>query len=240
MIIIPALIISFVPCIALYLWLSKLHGNDTDYRKLCSKAFVGGILSVFLIVLLSALSHILLGLLGIRARHPLLYQAFYTFIVLALVEELVKFWVSRKSLRQTDYPYSWVDVTAVMTIVALGFGFIESVVYGIGASVPVVLIRGICVPHAAQGFIQGYFYGKGARNGDPSQKWIGFVIAWFIHGLYDFSLSEEFAAINDNLVFVALLLALLDIVLVFILIRFVRKARNQEKYTEPLTVREGE
>ena len=33
MIIIPALIISFVPCIALYLWLRKLHGSDTDYVK---------------------------------------------------------------------------------------------------------------------------------------------------------------------------------------------------------------
>lgn len=240
MIIIPALIISFVPCIALYLWLRKLHGSDAVYRKLCSTAFVRGILSVFLIVLLSALSHILVGFLGIRDRYPLLYEAFYTFIVLALVEEIVKFRVSRKVLRQTDYPYSWVDVTAIMTITALGFGFIESIIYGIGASVPVVLIRGICVPHAAHGFIQGYFYGKGAQKRNPSQKWIGFVIAWFIHGLYDFSLSKEFAAINDNLVIVALILAILDIVLVIVLIRFIRKARKQERYTEPLPVREGE
>ena len=230
MIIIPALIISFVPCIALYLWLRKLHGSDAVYRKLCSTAFVKGILSVFLIVLLSALSHILVRFLGIRDRYPLLYEAFYTFIVLALVEEIVKFRVSRKVLRQTDYPYSWVDVTAIMTITALGFGFIESIIYGIGASVPVVLIRGICVPHAAHGFIQGYFYGKGAQNRDPSQKWIGFVI----------SLSKGFAAINDNLVIVALILAILDIVLVIILIRFVRKTRGQERYTEPLPVREGE
>ena len=145
MIIIPALIISFVPCIALYLWLRKLHGSDEVYRKLCSTAFVRGILSVFLIVLLSALTHILVGFLGIRDRYPLLYEAFYTFIVLALVEEIVKFRVSRKVLRQTDYPYSWVDVTAI-----------------------------------------------------------------------------------------------LDIVLVIILIRFVRKTRGQERYTEPLPVREGE
>lgn len=66
------------------------------------------------------------------------------------------------------------------------------------------------------------------------------MIAWFIHGRYDFSLSKEFAAINDNLVIVALILAILDIVLVIILIRFVRKTRGQERYTEPLPVREGE
>ena len=165
MIIIPALIISFAPCIALYLWLRNLHGSDAVYRKLCSTAFVRGILSVFLIILLSALSQILLGLLGIRDRHPLLYQAFYTFIVLALVEEFVKFRVSRKTLRETDYPYSWVDVTAVMTIAAVGFGFIESIVYGIGASVPVVLIRASVsrMPHRA--LSRAIFTGREHRTG---------------------------------------------------------------------------
>ena len=55
-----------------------------------------------------------------------------------------------------------------------------------------------------------------------------------MHGLYDFSLSEEFIAINDNLAIVALLLAVLDIVLVFILIGFARNAKKQALYTEPL------
>ena len=59
-----------------------------------------------------------------------------------------------------------------------------------------------------------------------------------IHGLYDFSLSEAFIAINDNLAAVALSLAVLDIVLVILLVRFVRKRRNQETYTEPLPLSE--
>ena len=54
---------------------------------------------------------------------------------------------------------------------------------------------------------------------------MGILFAWLIHGLYDFSLSEEFIAINDNLVIIALLLAVLDIVLVFLLIGFARKAK---------------
>ena len=55
-----------------------------------------------------------------------------------------------------------------------------------------------------------------------------------MHGLYDFSLSEEFIAVNDNLVFIPLLLALMDIILVIILIVFAKKARKQTVYTEPL------
>ena len=63
---------------------------------------------MFLIVLLSALSHILVGFLGIRDRYPLLYEAFYTFIVLALVEEIVKFRVSRRcSGRRTILIPGW-------------------------------------------------------------------------------------------------------------------------------------
>ena len=55
-----------------------------------------------------------------------------------------------------------------------------------------------------------------------------------MHGMYDFSLSETFTAINDNLVIIPLALAALDIVLVILLIRFVIKGKNQEKYTDPL------
>nr|MBQ4172654.1 hypothetical protein [Ruminococcus sp.] len=54
------------------------------------------------------------------------------------------------------------------------------------------------------------------------------------HGLYDFSLSQEFIAINDNLMIVALLLAVMDIVLVFLLVGFARKAKKQPLYIEPL------
>ena len=85
-----------------------------------------------------------------------------------------------------------------------------------------------------------YFYGKGCKTGNPMQKWIGFALAWFMHGLYDFSLSEEFIAINDNLVFIPLLLALFDIVLVILLIRFVRRARKDQAYTEPVLVQKKE
>ena len=61
-----------------------------------------------------------------------------------------------------------------------------------------------------------------------------FLTSWVLHGLYDFGLSEEFLALNDNLAIVALLLAVLEIVLVLLLVRFVRKTGKQTIYTEPL------
>ena len=60
------------------------------------------------------------------------------------------------------------------------------------------------------------------------------MIAWLLHGIYDFSLIEKFLAINDNLAIVAILLALLDVVLVIRLIVFVKKAKKSEINTEAL------
>ncbi len=226
-----ACIVSFVPCIGLYLWLRKNGGGTgeegrTEFKAICKKTLVQGILTLFPVVLLSGVSYVLLRLTGLQNTNPLLYQALYTFGVLALMEELAKYLTFRRVLKKTDSQYSWLDITILMTIVGIGFGLIESILYLFGASVPVVLVRGLCIPHAGYGFIVGYFYGKGIKNDNPGLKWIGFVIAWLLHGLYDFSLSEEFVAINENLVFVGVLLALLDIVLVIMLIVFVRKAKK--------------
>ena len=55
---------------------------------------------------------------------------------------------------------------------------------------------------------------------------MGFALSWFLHGLYDFSLSEEFIALHEDLAMVAVGLAILDIVLVILLIAYVRKAKK--------------
>ena len=152
-----------------------------ERREICRNALNHGFLCIFPVVLFSAVFNIVLKLTGLKDAHPLAYEACYTFIVLAFAEELVKYLMFRRVLKKTDLPLSWLDVTALMTIVG-----------------------------------------------------IGFALAFLIHGLYDFSLSKEFLEINDNLAFVPLLLAVLDIVMVIMLIVFVRKAAKREEYTAPL------
>ena len=234
-----ACVVSFVPCIALFLWLRKSHvrtgeEEESSFKEVCNKALRQGIFTVLPVLLFSGVTYVLLRLTRLQDSNPLVYQSLYTFIVLALAEEVAKYLAFKRVLKKTDYPYSWLDLTILMTIVGTGFGMIESVIYTIGASVPVVLVRGICIPHAGYGYIVGYAYGKSLKEDRPVLKRLGFVLAWLLHGLYDFSLSEEFVGINDNLVFVALLLAVMDIVLVIMLVRFVRKAKKQKMYTKPL------
>lgn len=227
-----AILVSFIPFIGIYLWLRNGVSKEDAHRKLCDKALIQGFLTTFPVVLLSLIFNILIILTGVKTANPLLYQALYNFIILALSEESAKLWMTTRFMKKHEYPYSWLDVTILFTIVGIGFGILESVIYSFGASIPVVLVRGICVPHVSYGFLVGYFYGKGLKTGNKMTRWTGFVIAWLIHGLYDFSLSEEFLAINENIVFVPLLIALSDVVLAVVLIVFTLKARKSEKYTE--------
>ncbi len=140
----------------------------------------------------------------------------------------------RGVLKKTQFPYSWLDVTALMTVSAIGFAMIESLVIYLDANIPIVLIRGFSLPHAGYGYLLGYYLGKSERIGKPAVRWIGFALAVFLHALYDLSLSEEFLAVNDNLAVIPFLLIAVELILVVRLILFVRKARKDETCTAPL------
>lgn len=240
MLFVIACIASFIPYAALFLWLRGCRGDAPAYKKLCGRALGCGALCVLPVILFSGVSYVVVRLTGLHNSNPLLYQAVYAVIVLALMEELAKYLLFLRVVKKTPYPYSRLDLTVLMTIVGIGFGAVEAVIYSIGASVPVVLVRGVCLPHAGYGFLVGCGFGKSAETGKPIYKRVGFLISWLIHGLYDFSLSEEFLAVNDNLAIVAVLLALLDILLVIRLIVFVRKAKKREIYTGALDGKTGE
>ena len=164
----------------------------------------------------------------------MLYQALYTFFALAFSEELVKSATFRKIIKETDYAYSWLDVVVVMTIVGTGFGISENLLYSIDSGYIAMLIRAVCIAHGGLGFMMGYFYGKRFKTGKKIYQVLGFLVPWLIHGLYDFSLSKELIAVNENFMFIALILTLVDVVLVVLLIIFVRKTRDKAEYTDSL------
>ena len=180
-----ACVVSFVPSVSLFLLLRNRLKEEDAYKKLCSQTLWQGAKCTLPVILLSGCSYIILRLTGLHNTNPLLYQALYKFIVLALMEEAAKYWGFKRILKKTDYAYSWLDTAVLMTIIGLGFGMLESVIYAIGASVPVVLVRGICVPHAGYGFLTGYFYGKGSKTGKPVAKWAGFLLSSSVLGLHE-------------------------------------------------------
>ncbi len=91
-----------------------------------------------------------------------------------------------------------------------------------------MLVRGITMMHVGFGFITGYFYGKSRYLGNKAIGVVGFVLAWLLHGLYDFTLAEEVLALSDWIAVIPVTLAAVCVVLLFLIIRFVKKAKNRE------------
>ena len=240
---------SIIPSILIFILLKKRNPENELYKKSCNSSLIRGFVAVLPIIALSAVLFILnvvLKMSLLQNVNNLVYTAIYTFIVLALAEELVKYIAFRLLLKKKLYSYTWADVVAFMVIIGTAFGLIEDLPYAIGASPMQIIVRGVTMGHVGYGFIMGWFYGKKLYTGKKIWGVIAFLLPWLMHGIYDFSLTPELIALNDNLVFIALTIALIDIVLLILMIRFFVRANKHKKacYDEPLvssaTVTESE
>ncbi|MBQ2639385.1 MAG: PrsW family intramembrane metalloprotease [Bacilli bacterium] len=230
-----SLIVSLAPSIMLYRWFIK-KSDDKKYKEICKESFKKGIFSV-LFITLTSLAFAIIGIIfKLLKINPIIYQAYYTFIVLALSEELIKFLTFKKVIKKNKYKYNWYNLTIFMTIVGLGFGCIENATYSFGSGIIVMLLKGISIGHAGYGFIMGWFYSKMLETKKKVYGVLSFIIPWLLHGLYDFGLSKEVMKANDNIAFIPVILELVCIIFVFIIIRFVKKRQNDSKYTKTLKV----
>ena len=122
---------------------------------------------------------------------------------------------------------------AFMVIVSIGFELMESVVYAIGSGPIHMFVRGITLMHGGYGFIEGWFYGKAKYTKNKAYIAAGFLIAWLLHGAYDFGLNDEFLAMNPNNAYLSVGIAGFSLVLLVLLIVFFTRKRKP-KYLEPL------
>lgn len=229
-----AFLISIIPTVLIFLWLRNRKRDDQEYRKCANSAFLRGVVSVLPIIVVSLILHIALRLTRLQNYNILLYKAIYTVIVLALAEEFVKFFTFRGLIKKKNYEYTWVDVTAFMTIVGLAFGLAEDIPYAIGASPIVMIVRGFTMGHIGYGFIMGWFYGKRLYTGKRSYGAIAFILPWVLHGIYDFSLTPELLEVNDNFAFLGVMMAILEIVILVLMLRFFKRAGKKDIYNQPV------
>ena len=230
-------IVSIIPGVLIILWLMRRRKEDEPYKKSCRSALVRGLIAVLPIVGASAVFFLVTGVLKLtvlRNVPVLIHRAIYTFIVLAFAEELVKYLAFRLLLKKNYNDYTWADVTAFMVIIGTAFGLVEDIPYAIGASPAIMLVRGFTMGHVGYAFVMGWFYGKKLHTGKNIYGILAFLLPFLLHGLYDFSLSEELLEINDNLAAIGITLAVFDIVLLVLMIRFFLRARKRACYNEAL------
>ena len=227
------LLVSLIPSVLIFIWLRNRHKNEPMYKKSCNSAFIRGFVSVFPVILMSGilfLINLLIKTFLIKDMNILIYKAIYCIIVLALVEEMVKFFMFRLLIKKKLYTYSWADIVALMVIIGLSFGLFEDLPYAIGADAITMIVRGLTMGHIGYGFIMGWFFGKSLYTGKKRYAVFSIIIPWLIHGLYDYSLSEELLALNDIFYILPLALALSEIVLIIITIVFFIRTHKKERY----------
>lgn len=234
-------ILSIIPSVLIIVWLMNRKKDDLQYKKSCKSAVIRGALAVLPIIAVSGTFSILKNVLKItilKGANPLVYQAIHTFAVLAFAEELVKYLLFRSLLNKRFNEYTFADTAAFMVIIGTTFGLVEDIPYAIGASPVMMLIRGITMGHLGYGFLMGWFYGKRLYTDKKRYGVIAYMLPFLIHGLYDFSLSPELLELNDNFAVIAVLLALTDVVLLILTIRFFIRSRKIEHYNRPLIASE--
>ena len=227
------LIISIIPSVLIIKWLMNRRNDDPAYRECCKEALKKGLISVLPIIGVSALFAFLKNVLQrtvLTGLHPLVFDAIETFIVLALAEEFVKYFLLIRLLDKKICAYSWADVTAFMVIIGTAFGLIEDIPYAVGASPMVMIVRGVTMGHVGYGFLMGWLYGKGLYTGNKAFRTYALLIPALLHGIYDFSLEPDLLKVNDNLAFIGISMALIDIVLLVLMIRFFIRSKKIERY----------
>jgi|GEM_PF-394856 len=232
-------LLSIVPSVLIFVWMLKRRKEDLPYKKTCKKAFISGVIDALPILLLSGILYIVTKVLKgtiFKDMPVLLYQAIYNFVVLALVEELIKYFTFRLILKKKQETYSWGDVVAFMVIIGTAFGLAEDIPYAFGADAITMLVRGFTMGHVSYAFIMGWFYGKSLKTGKKRYDVLGFLIPWILHGTYDFSLTHELIEINDNFTFIAIAMVIVDLVTLALMIRFFirERKRKPEKYLRPI------
>ena len=233
-ILIPGLLVSYIPAALLYLYLRGLHGKDPGYRADCRRLLKDGILCSFAVVLLAFVLNILWNMSGLGKGHPLLNEFVKAFVFAAFAEEFVKCMTAGRMIRRNADKVSRLDIIAYCGIVSIGFHLLESVVYFFGTNLIQILVRGIIELHAAFGMTVGMGLATGLAKKKKIYTCAGFILAVFLHGMYDFSLSEEFLALNDNLVFVPFIVILILLVIMVRILLMIHKQKNNEAYTKPL------
>ena len=211
-------VISALPVFLLGMYIYKKDKNKEPI-KLLVKLFVGGILSCFLVVLVSIILGIFFPILSADFKTlNLIELIFYVFIGIALVEECCK-WIFSYKIAYNDNDFEEIfDMIVYSVFVALGFAFFENLLYVYKNGFATGVIRAIsAVPgHACDGVFMGYYLSL-AKQSQLNQKnklkvkyiIYSILVPTIIHGIYDYCL------LTRNILFVLLLFVFVILVYIF-------------------------
>ena len=225
-----ALLISFIPYLFLFFYFRNRKKDET-YKKICNRLLVDGLLCFGMIFVLDLIINIILNVLHLKDINPIFTDFLRTFIINALVEEYVKFYNTNKRINLNNIKYSYLDLMAFYSIVAIGFALIEDVIYVFDTNIIQILVRGVTGLHAGLGLMIGYYTAKKIVTGDKKYGVIALALPIFLHGSYNFFLSEH---LSSDIQMMVLIFLFATMFIGIKLLVFMHKHRNDEEYNKIL------
>lgn len=190
---------GLVPAIILLVYIYRLDRIEQEPVGLIIRLLVYGALTTIAASALESAGGWLLDTFGWQLS-DMSYALIENFIVVAMVEEGVKYYALRKSTwYRPEFNYRF-DAVIYAVSVSLGFAACENVLYILNFGLGVAPIRAItAIPmHCICGVFMGHYYGE-AKFAEGRQhwstmsrfSWAAWIVPVLLHGFYDFAASAQ-------------------------------------------------
>lgn len=184
-------ILAVAPGLFLLWYFYHRDQYEREPKKLIFKVFSFGGLSIIPAIILeltleAAVNRLTGGVLNIFM---------VCFLVVAPVEEIVKFFVVRNWAYNRPEFNEIMDGIVYSVAASLGFATLENILYVLQHGLGVGIARALlAVPgHAFYGAVMGYFFGRAKLSCRREKRLLawGLILAILFHGLYDFILLTK-------------------------------------------------
>lgn len=228
------LFIAILPVLLILLFVYNKDKKKEPFSLLI-QLFLLGILSCFLVIIISKALEFIPFMQGSLESKGLIDILLYSFLGVALIEESCKWlmlYIKGYNNKEFDEIY---DIIVYAVFVSLGFAFFENLVYIFSTQeLTTALIRAISsVPgHACDAVFMGYYltlakeYSYNNRK-DLEKKYVilSILIPTILHGIYDFCLMSSI----DALVIVFLIFVIYLYIITFKKLKVMSKNNHQLK-----------
>ena len=189
--------LAILPGIIVGILIYKADKKEKEPKRELIKAFLLGIISVFITLFISYI----LGIINIKMNSENWIEVFlYSFFGVSLIEEFSK-WICSYLFLKNNKNYNYLfDGIVYASFVSLGFATIENILYTLSGGMVTGVIRAITtVPaHAFFGIFSGYYLSLSRREkvDDNLQKkklylFYSLLVPFLLHGFYDFCLLTQ-------------------------------------------------
>lgn len=190
-------LLSALPVVLLATYI-YVKDKNKEPSKLLLKLFFCGFLSIIITLILSLLLELFIPIFRIDTdKLNLIELVFYAFINVALVEEFAKWIITYNFSYNDDNLDEVYDMIVYSVFVALGFAFVENVLYVFKGGIGTGILRALlAVPgHACDGAIMGYYLGLAKLSEINNNKKLkrkniilSILVPTLMHGIYDYCL----------------------------------------------------